>query len=42
MGVLGNLHLPAKYRVNGLVVNAQSLKKAISCKAGQPMPINNR
>jgi len=30
-------HSPAKYRVNGVVVNMPEFSKAFSCKAGQPM-----
>jgi endothelin-converting enzyme/putative endopeptidase len=30
-------HSPAKYRVNGLVVNLSEFEKAFSCKPGQPM-----
>ena len=30
-------HSPAKYRVNGLMVNFPEWQKAFSCKAGQPM-----
>jgi endothelin-converting enzyme/putative endopeptidase len=30
-------HSPAKYRVNGVVVNMPEFQKAFSCKAGAPM-----
>ena len=30
-------HSPAKYRINGVVVNMPEFSKAFSCKAGQPM-----
>jgi endothelin-converting enzyme/putative endopeptidase len=30
-------HSPAKYRVNGLVVNLSEFEKTFSCKPGQPM-----
>ena len=30
-------HSPAKYRVNGVVVNMAEFARAFSCKAGQPM-----
>lgn len=30
-------HSPAKYRVNGLVVNMPQFEKAFACKPGQPM-----
>jgi putative endopeptidase len=30
-------HSPAKYRVNGVVVNMPEFSQAFSCKAGQPM-----
>ena len=30
-------HSPAKYRVNGVVVNMPEFSRAFSCKAGQPM-----
>ena len=32
-----NPHSPAKYRVNGVVVNMPEFQKAFSCQAGQPM-----
>ena len=35
-------HSPAKYRVNGLVVNMEQFQKAFSCKAGEPMVRENR
>jgi putative endopeptidase len=35
-------HSPAKYRVNGLVVNMPEFEAAFSCKAGQPMTTRNR
>src|SRR5712672_1045858 len=35
-------HSPAKYRVNGLVVNMPEFERAFSCKAGQPMVRENR
>jgi endothelin-converting enzyme/putative endopeptidase len=37
-----NEHSPAKYRVNGLVVNMPEFEAAFSCKAGQPMTSRNR
>jgi endothelin-converting enzyme/putative endopeptidase len=37
-----NPHSPAKYRVNGLVVNMPEFERAFSCKAGQPMVSANR
>jgi len=30
-------HSPAKYRINGVVVNMPEFAKAFACKAGQPM-----
>jgi endothelin-converting enzyme/putative endopeptidase len=30
-------HSPAKYRINGVVVNMPEFAKAFGCKAGQPM-----
>ena len=30
-------HSPARYRINGVVVNMPEFKEAFSCKAGQPM-----
>jgi predicted metalloendopeptidase len=30
-------HSPARFRVNGVVVNLPEFQKAFSCKAGQPM-----
>jgi putative endopeptidase len=30
-------HSPARYRINGVVVNMTEFKEAFSCKAGQPM-----
>jgi putative endopeptidase len=35
-------HSPAKYRVNGLVVNMPEFERAFACKAGQPMVSANR
>jgi endothelin-converting enzyme/putative endopeptidase len=35
-------HSPAKYRVNGLMVNMPEFEKAFSCKPGQPMVSANR
>ena len=35
-------HSPAKYRVNGLVVNLPEFQKAFACKSGQPMVSENR
>jgi len=32
-----NPHSPAKYRINGVVVNMPDFSSAFSCKAGQPM-----
>jgi putative endopeptidase len=32
-----NPHSPAKYRINGVVVNMPEFSSAFSCKAGQPM-----
>ncbi len=32
-----NPHSPAKYRINGVVVNMPQFQEAFSCKAGQPM-----
>jgi putative endopeptidase len=34
-------HSPAKYRVNGVVVNMPEFQKAFSCKAGAPMVKNS-
>ena len=34
---LTNPHSPAKYRVNGVVVNMPEFERAFSCKAGAPM-----
>jgi endothelin-converting enzyme/putative endopeptidase len=30
-------HSPAKYRINGVLVNMPEFAKAFGCKAGQPM-----
>jgi endothelin-converting enzyme/putative endopeptidase len=30
-------HSPAKYRINGVIVNMPEFAKAFACKAGQPM-----
>jgi endothelin-converting enzyme/putative endopeptidase len=30
-------HSPAKFRINGVVVNMPEFSKAFGCKAGQPM-----
>ena len=30
-------HSPAKFRINGVVVNMPEFAKAFSCKSGQPM-----
>lgn len=35
-------HSPARYRVNGVVVNMPEFAQAFSCKAGQPMNPPNR
>jgi len=35
--VITDPHSPAKYRINGVVVNMPEFAKAFSCKAGQPM-----
>ena len=35
-------HSPAKYRVNGLVVNMPEFEQAFSCEKGQPMVSENR
>jgi endothelin-converting enzyme/putative endopeptidase len=35
-------HSPARYRVNGLVVNMPQFERAFSCKAGQPMVAEKR
>ncbi len=35
-------HSPAKYRVNGLVVNMPQFQEAFSCKPGQPMVSEKR
>ena len=32
-----NPHSPAKYRINGVVVNMPEFVQAFSCKKGQPM-----
>jgi len=42
MHAITNPHSPAKYRVNGLVVNMPEFGQAFSCKAGQPMVSANR
>ncbi|MBZ5586297.1 MAG: M13 family metallopeptidase, partial [Acidobacteriia bacterium] len=34
-------HAPARYRVNGVVVNMPEFQKAFSCQAGQPMLSSN-
>ena len=34
-------HSPARFRVNGVVVNMPEFRKAFSCKAGQPMAPEN-
>jgi len=36
-----NPHSPAKYRVNGVVVNMPEFQKAFSCKAAAPMVKNS-
>ena len=40
--VLTDPHSPAKYRVNGVVVNMPEFEKAFSCKPGQPMAPEKR
>ncbi|MEO8187130.1 MAG: M13 family metallopeptidase [Burkholderiaceae bacterium] len=35
-------HSPARYRINGLVVNMPEFEKAFTCKPGQPMVRENR
>ena len=30
-------HSPAKYRINGVLVNMPEFSQAFSCKAGRPM-----
>jgi endothelin-converting enzyme/putative endopeptidase len=35
-------HSPAKYRVNGLMVNMPQFQQAFACKAGQPMVAEKR
>ena len=30
-------HSPAKYRINGVLVNMPEFSRAFSCKAGRPM-----
>jgi endothelin-converting enzyme/putative endopeptidase len=35
-------HSPAKYRVNGLMVNVPQFQQAFACKAGQPMVAEKR
>jgi putative endopeptidase len=35
-------HSPARYRVNGLVVNMPEFEKAFTCKPEQPMVRQNR
>jgi putative endopeptidase len=37
MRVITDPHSPAKYRINGVVVNMPEFQKAFDCKAGQPM-----
>jgi endothelin-converting enzyme/putative endopeptidase len=37
MKALTDPHSPAKYRVNGLMVNLPEFEKAFACKPGQPM-----
>ncbi|MFI5351314.1 MAG: M13-type metalloendopeptidase, partial [Elusimicrobiota bacterium] len=34
---LTNPHSPARYRINGVVVNMPEFARAFSCKAGAPM-----
>lgn len=42
MQALTDPHSPAKYRINGLVVNLAEFEKAFACKPGQPMVRENR
>ncbi len=37
MRAMTDPHSPARYRINGVVVNMPDFAKAFSCKAGQPM-----
>ena len=37
MRAITDEHSPAKYRINGVVVNMPEFSQAFSCKAGQPM-----
>ncbi|HXZ32147.1 MAG TPA: M13 family metallopeptidase [Terriglobales bacterium] len=37
MRAITDPHSPAKYRINGVVVNMPEFSQAFSCKAGQPM-----
>jgi putative endopeptidase len=30
-------HSPAKYRINGVIVNMPEFAKAFACESGQPM-----
>jgi putative endopeptidase len=41
MRVLTDPHSPGKYRVNGVVENMPEFQKAWSCKAGEPMVVEN-
>jgi endothelin-converting enzyme/putative endopeptidase len=37
MRAITDPHSPAKFRINGVVVNMPEFQKAFGCKAGQPM-----
>ncbi len=42
MRAMTDPHSPARYRINGVVVNMPDFAEAFSCKAGQPMMKENR
>jgi len=42
MRAMTDPHSPARYRINGVVVNMPDFAEAFSCKAGQPMTRENR
>jgi endothelin-converting enzyme/putative endopeptidase len=42
VGAMTDPHSPAKYRVNGLMVNMPEFQKAFACKQGQPMVSDKR
>jgi putative endopeptidase len=41
LGIETDVHSPAKFRVNGVVLNLPEFQKAFACRTGQPMaPVN--